>query len=197
MLIWYRATIHSSPCTLSTSSRLTANVTPPSQVPISLCLRPILLILLIFIYPILLTPPDEPETPSGCLFLGLLDPVGAAKWTAWNQLGDMPKNEAMATYIKLVAEHAPAQGQPQASQAQPTKGEVRHCMQHRFLVASVICGAQMHKNVSEASIRAKYDVRITQTNSTRASPALSPSTSRARESPPSSSTRSRCLPPSL
>ncbi|XP_016431486.1 acyl-CoA-binding domain-containing protein 5A-like isoform X5 [Sinocyclocheilus rhinocerous] len=41
---------------------------------------------------------------------GFWDPVGKAKWDAWNSLGEMPKEEAMAAYVedlKLILESMP------------------------------------------------------------------------------------------
>lgn len=41
---------------------------------------------------------------------GFWDPVGKAKWDAWNELGDMPKEEAMGAYVddlKLILESMP------------------------------------------------------------------------------------------
>ncbi|KAI1891338.1 hypothetical protein AGOR_G00142770 [Albula goreensis] len=41
---------------------------------------------------------------------GFWDPVGKAKWDAWNSLGDMPKEEAMTAYVdemKLILESMP------------------------------------------------------------------------------------------
>ncbi|KAG7266477.1 hypothetical protein CRUP_028426, partial [Coryphaenoides rupestris] len=41
---------------------------------------------------------------------GFWDPVGKAKWDAWNSLGDMPKEDAMAAYVdemKLILEGMP------------------------------------------------------------------------------------------
>lgn len=41
---------------------------------------------------------------------GFWDPVGKAKWDAWNGLGDMPKEEAMGSYVddlKLILESMP------------------------------------------------------------------------------------------
>ncbi|XP_016406612.1 acyl-CoA-binding domain-containing protein 5A-like isoform X4 [Sinocyclocheilus rhinocerous] len=41
---------------------------------------------------------------------GFWDPIGKAKWDAWNSLGEMPKEEAMAAYVedlKLILESMP------------------------------------------------------------------------------------------
>eukprot|EP00761_Pharyngomonas_kirbyi_P011285 gb/GECH01011310.1/.p1 GENE.gb/GECH01011310.1/~~gb/GECH01011310.1/.p1 ORF type:complete len:103 (+),score=32.98 gb/GECH01011310.1/:1-309(+) len=38
---------------------------------------------------------------------GMLDFVGKSKWDAWNELGDMSKEEAMQKYIDLLTELAP------------------------------------------------------------------------------------------
>ncbi|KAM8731462.1 acyl-CoA-binding domain-containing protein 5A isoform 2-T2 [Acanthopagrus schlegelii] len=74
-------------------------------------------------------PPDGPFQPSNDMMLkfysyykqatvgacniprpGFWDAVGKAKWDAWNSLGDMPKEEAMAAYVdemKLILEGMP------------------------------------------------------------------------------------------
>uniref|UniRef100_A0A672K7M3 Acyl-CoA-binding domain-containing protein 5A-like n=1 Tax=Sinocyclocheilus grahami TaxID=75366 RepID=A0A672K7M3_SINGR len=31
---------------------------------------------------------------------GFWDPIGKAKWEAWNSLGEMPKEEAMVAYVE-------------------------------------------------------------------------------------------------
>jgi hypothetical protein len=57
----------------------------------------------------------NPSPNASALFtLGMFDPVGAAKWTAWNKLGDMSKDDAKAAYIKIVNDSSPATSSPQA-----------------------------------------------------------------------------------
>ncbi|XP_040922030.1 acyl-CoA-binding domain-containing protein 5A isoform X2 [Toxotes jaculatrix] len=78
-------------------------------------------------------PPDGPFQPSNDMMLkfysyykqatvgacniprpGFWDAVGKAKWDAWDSLGDMPKEEAMAAYVdemKLILEGMPMTGE--------------------------------------------------------------------------------------
>jgi len=39
---------------------------------------------------------------------GMLDFVGKAKWDAWNELGDMSKEEAMKKYVDTITEQDPS-----------------------------------------------------------------------------------------
>jgi hypothetical protein len=52
--------------------------------------------------------------PTSFIAQGMFDPVGAAKWTAWNELGDMSKDDAKAAYVKIVNDWSPATSSSQS-----------------------------------------------------------------------------------
>lgn len=65
------------------------------------------------------------SAPKQCPSM-LLDPVGHAKWTAWNKVNDLPKEEGMMRYIELAADLASTAGEDKGKKEESEGFGVRH-----------------------------------------------------------------------